>query len=670
MALSTEVTSQGRTVQEAINKGLRELNIQEDQVDIEILDAGKSALMGIGGAPATVKISLKAEFAQDRELSDLIDNLDLEDEAQELGYILTKIDPERGTVAVEDGSLVVQDSATGQPAIIRPGNHVRLLVNGQVVTDECPITSQDQVQIEMIHEEPVSEFEIRLENQDLEAYARLSRRPGAFYKLKDQSPVNELVLISEPNQIREAPSETVASTVKFLQTNGIVVGIDIEGIKEVLANSNGRDFFKVAQGIIPQTPPDNLIEFPWAVDAEGYKDIRVSKGTIIAVKLEGSPVKAGTSVLGARVYAPKPIEHSFIIKNGCSLIESGTKVIADIDGRVICERFDAQTMLEICPVYCVEEVNFQTGNIKYSGDVYVRGSVLPGLKVEADGNIEILGHANDACLTAGGNVTIHAKSSGCVISAGVPGILYHQILPSLRQLYDLLNQFHEVIGQLKNSSGFSTSDLAIKGDGPLLQILMESKFQGIGLTVADLCRSLEQAEEAPKEELIKIVNLLQHCLCGKGPSRLESADILQTLAKAVNHVMILTENYLAKPHYIKLTTVSDSTLSCGGSVVIDGAGVIDTTINSYEEVQIIGSENVAKGVKISTSGDVFINQVISEFDIQTTIKTSSTGRINVKKISPNVVLQIGEEKFRVDDDYTEFTAFVDETGNLVRVKDE
>src|SRR5687768_3940863 len=48
----------GRTVEEAIERGLRELGRRRDQVDIEILDRGKPAnMLGMGGEDARVLLS-------------------------------------------------------------------------------------------------------------------------------------------------------------------------------------------------------------------------------------------------------------------------------------------------------------------------------------------------------------------------------------------------------------------------------------------------------------------------------------------------------------------------------------------------------------------------------------------------------------------------------------
>ncbi len=54
MAKSVEV--RGRTVEEAINKGLEELGLAREQVDVELLNEGSRGLFGLGGAEAVVRL--------------------------------------------------------------------------------------------------------------------------------------------------------------------------------------------------------------------------------------------------------------------------------------------------------------------------------------------------------------------------------------------------------------------------------------------------------------------------------------------------------------------------------------------------------------------------------------------------------------------------------------
>jgi spoIIIJ-associated protein len=54
-----EIEVEGRTVQEAIKKGLKDLGLSQSDVKIKVLNEGKSGLFGLMGAsPAKVKISL------------------------------------------------------------------------------------------------------------------------------------------------------------------------------------------------------------------------------------------------------------------------------------------------------------------------------------------------------------------------------------------------------------------------------------------------------------------------------------------------------------------------------------------------------------------------------------------------------------------------------------
>ena len=53
------IEMQGRTVDEAINNALKELQVGRDQVSIEILDEGSRGFLGFGAKPAKVRAAVK-----------------------------------------------------------------------------------------------------------------------------------------------------------------------------------------------------------------------------------------------------------------------------------------------------------------------------------------------------------------------------------------------------------------------------------------------------------------------------------------------------------------------------------------------------------------------------------------------------------------------------------
>ena len=55
------------TVEEAIEKGLDQLGVQEDAVDVEILDEGSRGVLGIGARQSRIRLTIKTEATVDEE---------------------------------------------------------------------------------------------------------------------------------------------------------------------------------------------------------------------------------------------------------------------------------------------------------------------------------------------------------------------------------------------------------------------------------------------------------------------------------------------------------------------------------------------------------------------------------------------------------------------------
>jgi hypothetical protein len=78
-------------------------------------------------------------------------------------------------------------------------------------------------------------------------------------------------------------------------------------------------------------------------------------------------------------------------------------LISDIDGQVQINngRVDVVSVLNIAG-----DVGYGTGNIDFTGSVFVEGTVLHGFSVKASENIEIKGALEGANIEAGGDVNL------------------------------------------------------------------------------------------------------------------------------------------------------------------------------------------------------------------------------------------------------------------------
>lgn len=75
-----EVT--GKTVQEAIENGLRELKVKEDKVEVEVIENGSKGIFGLGAKAAKVKLTLKNDYggAAKEFLRDVLNKMDIKAE--------------------------------------------------------------------------------------------------------------------------------------------------------------------------------------------------------------------------------------------------------------------------------------------------------------------------------------------------------------------------------------------------------------------------------------------------------------------------------------------------------------------------------------------------------------------------------------------------------------
>jgi len=219
-----------------------------------------------------------------------------------------------------------------------------------------------------------------------------------------------------------------------LAEKGVRYGLKEDVIQNIVAQQWYNEKTTVAEGKEPVEGEDGKIEFLFETEEAGPKPTigedgtvdyyelgviqNVAQGEPLARKTPPTPGESGMNVLGEEIPARPGKDIAFPIgKNVTFSKEDPNVIVSQIAGqpKLISGK------VHVLPVFEVKgDVDFSTGNINFVGDVIVRGGVLEGFVIKAEGDITILGPVSGCILEAGGTVFLnkgmHGQDKGVITS--------------------------------------------------------------------------------------------------------------------------------------------------------------------------------------------------------------------------------------------------------------
>lgn len=239
-----------------------------------------------------------------------------------------------------------------------------------------------------------------------------------FYaKAKIYPPLNKGKLLEKEDII----SALIKENVKY--------GIDFNEITEFLKTRNYKKEYIFAKGTLPEKSKDGYIDFFVDINQKinipkiledgslDYKNLNlfesVKQNQPIAQKKEGTIGKYGIDIFGKEVLGELPLPPPELpLGKNTFISDDGNTLLAKLNGRVLY----IDNKLNILPILDLPNgVNSTTGNINFPGHIIIKGVVLAGFTVEAEGNIEIRGSVEAANIISKGSISvtrgIHSKAN-------------------------------------------------------------------------------------------------------------------------------------------------------------------------------------------------------------------------------------------------------------------
>jgi len=223
---------------------------------------------------------------------------------------------------------------------------------------------------------------------------------------------------------------TKNNIISAFEERGVVYGMKDDAIESFLQNIVYDTPVLLAEGTEVQDGTEGHVEYCVVVEKE-YKPVilengnvdykqrnlihNIQKDAVIAIIHETVQGGEGTNVLG-KLLMPTIVKATKLPKlKNAAVTPDGNKIVATCDGALTLD----ENALSVTPHFEVNNVDNTTGNIKFVGDLLVKGNVISGMVVEAGGKVEVLGAVEDAVIKAGGDIILRSGMHGDTSRVGL-----------------------------------------------------------------------------------------------------------------------------------------------------------------------------------------------------------------------------------------------------------
>ncbi len=587
-----------------------------------------------------------------------------------------------GQVGIVDGKfIVVNPQDGGRYAVLYPPEEgVRILINGEEIETGTRVGEEDIIEAVPLTLMEEARMECKVSPDGLYAEIAVHPRIISQFYLKETEMKTSLKPGVEKREHREKVL-TVLDAELELKNNNIVYGVDTVALKEAVENAEG-EFKTIAWGKEVQEGKDGWIEFlinpeiemisygeeEQKVDyRERFRFPTVKKGDVIALihpPVEGIP---GQKVTGEIIH-PRPVKSTRIgYGEGVDPGESESEIVALRDGRLV---VNGNHIKVVNLLVHNGDVDLESGNIRFNGDVRIYGNIQEGMLVEAQGDLFVEGNGYGAVIKAGGEIHFTKNIIKCQVEGGLYFALLKKLLPVLDKLGD---QFGGVMNNIKEVvSGLSRRGQKV--DEKTLILITRSVVEKVSPLIQESITTLEQLlshHEDPRlnplRELLSFLKLI--CF---SPAKIDAAEDLARVEKTLAPILNKFKRQLQDIPVFSASYIQNSDIRHGGEIKVVGAGSYLSKLKAGEGVNVQG---VFRGGSIEAQGDVRVKEFVYIAAAAEHLAKKPTIRIKVPahcsiffhKVHVDTTVQVGKFVYRFDKGYERIKVGYDSESGMLQI---
>lgn len=586
-----------------------------------------------------------------------------------------------GQIGVIEGKIkIIAPQGGGKGAVLYPPEEGGIVyVNGVELEKQITCDSQDVVTFEPTTYMEDARLEVKISPDGLNALAAVFPRRVVTYHLKD-TPLSASLKPQLEKSENIEKLLTLEQAEQELRKQNILHGLNMAILNELVKNADG-EFNTVARGVDKQEGKNGRLEFVVSHEVEviNYEeeniraDFRekfrypaVKKGDVIAILHPPEDGKPGQRVTG-EVIVPKPVKAAKVrCGEGTEFAENNKDIVAQKDGRMIV----AGNHIKVVNLLVHKgDVNMESGNIRFNGDVRIFGNVTEGMIVEASGSLIVDNNCYGATLKAGNGIHVGKNVVKCDVQGGIFYALLREVLVLVNQLTEELDGFIENLKQIFKGlaeKGQKVDDAYLKR---IIKMLLD-KSSGLRDTLMLLDRRLEQSSFSYLDDTKEAIKSLQAFL-SLNTEKCNPDELI----KYLKVFRTLSEGYHGELNELPLLSISytqNSNIRHSGHIEIMGAGSYFSSLQAGGEVRVQG---VFRGGTIKAESNVKVNEFVyistaaesGEKKDAIRIKVPAQSAIHFNLVHEDTTIQVGKMVYRFDREYSKIKVSFDPQEGMLKL---
>lgn len=645
--MARSITTQAETVAEAIKEALEILQLTMDDVHVHVKRPAGTSMFGLRKVLAEVTVNEKEKKESVHE------------QAEEI----------LAGVRVHNERLEVRFGKLTYPIIV-PSIGVELRINGTECTERTIVLSTDSVECSARSEDVAAHFVIRLDEDLMVATAVVTPGKRITRTLQD-SPWKQILNIQVSEKVDVYNELTTEKLVEELNSMGIDKGISLNGIRQAVNTLEYTEII-VARGIPPIESQDARLDIHLNFkkieeDEEGLVDFRehnfiptVKAGQLIATYIPAVQGSNGKNLKG-ETYKVKPPKD--IIVRPLDTVDSVVhKLYAKIDGRPVIEWRSKLAKIYVNREYRhASDVNLESGNIHFEGDVWIGGSVHPSMFIAASGIITIMKNCTKASIRGTKSVFIQGSIFSSTVTVGIQEKVITMMVNDLTEVLLYLRNIESALVQiftLRNEDPEEVAPFILK---QVIQLLLEQKYSDFTEMNKHFIQLVKNHTRRLDKEWIAFADRLY--LLFIDPLREEQTNILylRKLIKEANNLLEVYSEEIRPESVLQATFALNSILYSNGDIHIRSKGVYNCSVTALHDITIKG---VCRGGEVIAGRHIELDETGSNAGVKTFIQTNEEGSIHIAKAYPGTLIQIGSQRHEFLQIRQQVTAKLNEQGLL------